>query len=73
METMFQDLRYGLRQLRKNLGFTAIAVLTLGLGIAVNATMFCFMSAFHLRHAKCSLTKGARGSHSRLFPQEKLA
>ena len=37
---MFQDLRFGVRLLRKNPGLTFIAILTLGLGIGANSSIF---------------------------------
>jgi predicted permease len=49
IEGLFADLRYGVRVLRKNPGFTSVAVLTLALGIAVNTTVFTAFDALFLR------------------------
>src|SRR5262245_5313350 len=47
--TVFQDLLYGIRMMRRAPGFTAAAVLTLGLGIGVNAATFSIVDVLSLK------------------------
>jgi len=49
LESLLRDLAYGMRTLRKHTGVTAIAVLSIGLGIGANATIFSMISRFVLR------------------------
>lgn len=65
LESLLQDVRFGLRMLRKNLGFTAVAIITLALGIGANTAVFSVMNALFLH------PPGMRHPHLLVAPRVK--
>src|SRR5262245_15880707 len=78
-DEMFQDLRFGARMLLKNKSFTAVAVLSLALGVGANTAIFQLLDAVRLRalpvkapwelaEVRITDTTGARGNFSSPHP-----
>jgi putative ABC transport system permease protein len=79
LETLLQDLRYGARMLRRNPGFTLVAVLSLALGIGANTAIFQLVDSVRMRtlpvshpqqltELRLADTKGLRGSVQSGYP-----
>ena len=49
MSTLINDVKYGIRQIRKKPIFTMVAILTLALGLTINTAVFSYVSEFFLR------------------------
>src|SRR5215510_8694891 len=78
LETLFQDLRFGVRMLLKNKSFTAVAILSLALGIGANTAIFQLLDAVRLRmlpvkapqelaEVRLTTMNGTRGTKSGRF------
>src|SRR5882672_8365716 len=70
LEELLQDLRYGIRTLRKNPAFTVVAVLALALGIGANTTMFSVAYGILLRPLPYPGADRVAVVYMRFFPRD---
>jgi hypothetical protein len=73
METLWQDLRFGIRMLRKNPGFLAVAVVTLAMAVGANAVVFSALNGLILRplnvpHSESLFQVGGPNDPSHSYP-----
>lgn len=66
LHSVYADCRFALRQLRKNPGFTLIAILTLALGIGANTALFTVVESVLLRPLPYANSERLNTSHQRL-------
>jgi len=59
MGTLLQDIRHGLRALRKSPGLTAIVAITIAIGVGANTAVFSLVNGFLIGRIGCQLYSGA--------------
>jgi hypothetical protein len=74
-DTLFQDVRFAVRQLRKNIGFTCTAIFTLALGTCASVAIFAFVDAALIKPLPYPAPSRLAGVFGRvqMFPQSNLS